>query len=94
MPEKTVSAFAQLSGGRAGKKLALYAGVLMKKGKVAYRLHARVSPGKGYSIKYLAPFYYARLWSNYETAEATAKLIEIYQYQLEHIDEIYHSILI
>ena len=62
-----------------------------ERGKSLIDCMLRVSPGKGYSIKYLAPFYYARLWSNHETAEATAKLIEIYQYQLEHIDEVYHS---
>ena len=51
----------------------------------------RVTPGKDYSIKYLSPFYYARLWRDYETAEAITKLTEMYQYQSEHINDIYNS---
>lgn len=62
-----------------------------ERGKSLINCMLRVSLNKGYSIKYLSPFYYARLWSNYEMAEAIIKLTEIYQYHLEHMDEIYNS---
>lgn len=43
------------------------------------------------NIKYLSPFYYVRLWCDYETEEAISKLTDMYQYQLDHVDDFYQS---
>ncbi len=37
------------------------------------------------NIKYVSPFYFARLWRDYEKEKAIEKLTEMYQYQLEHV---------
>lgn len=56
---------------------------------VKYMLQAK--PEKANDIKYHAPFYYAHLWCNRDTEEAVLKLTEMYQYQLEHVDDFYKS---
>ena len=43
------------------------------------------------NIKYVSPFYFARLWRDYEKEKAIEKLTEMYQYQLEHVKAFYNS---
>lgn len=51
----------------------------------------RVYPKTKGNIKYVAPFYFARLWHGYETQYAVSELLKMYQYQLKHIADFYQS---
>ena len=43
------------------------------------------------NIKYVSPFYFARLWRDHEKDMAIKKLSEMYRYQLEHVEAFYKS---
>ena len=43
------------------------------------------------NIKYVSPFYFARLWRDCEKEKAIEKLTKMYQYQLDHVEAFYNS---
>ncbi|MEL5894742.1 hypothetical protein AAE250_14760 [Bacteroides sp. GD17] len=51
----------------------------------------QTQPVENGSIKYVSPFYFARLWRGFEVEKAQKKLTEMYQHQLEHVEAFYNS---